>query len=107
MSKIRFFGLDVHADSIAVAVAEPSGEVRSLSIITNRSEADAQARSCRATARLLRSRTHRVCVVLAADRSCCPLRSGRTDSGTGDLTPVWVPDAAQPPLAQQHHEMGA
>jgi hypothetical protein len=28
MSKIRFVGLDVHADTIAVAVAEPNGEVR-------------------------------------------------------------------------------
>jgi len=32
MSKIRFVGLDVHADTIAVAVAEPDGEVRSLGI---------------------------------------------------------------------------
>jgi hypothetical protein len=28
MSKIRFVGLDVQADTIAVAVAEPDGEVR-------------------------------------------------------------------------------
>ncbi len=27
MSKLRFVGLDVHADTIAVAVAEESGEV--------------------------------------------------------------------------------
>jgi transposase len=32
-------GLDVHADSIAVAVAEPSGEVRSLGTIPNDPEA--------------------------------------------------------------------
>src|ERR1700683_3104821 len=38
MSKIRFVGLDVHADTIAVAVAEPSGEVRSFGIIANRPE---------------------------------------------------------------------
>src|SRR5437016_9663017 len=38
MSKIRFVGLDVHADSIAVAVAEPSGEVRSFGVIANRPE---------------------------------------------------------------------
>ncbi len=38
MSKVRFIGLDVHADTIAVAVAEPSGEVRSLGIIPNRPE---------------------------------------------------------------------
>ncbi len=38
MSKIRFVGLDVHADTIAVAVAEPDGEVRALGIIPNRLE---------------------------------------------------------------------
>jgi len=38
MSKIRFLGLDVHADTIAAAVAEPDGEVRPLGIIPNRSE---------------------------------------------------------------------
>ena len=30
MSKVRHVGLDVHAETIAVAVAEPDGEVRSL-----------------------------------------------------------------------------
>jgi transposase len=38
MSKIRFVGLDVHADTIAVAVAEPNGEVRSVGTIPNRLE---------------------------------------------------------------------
>jgi transposase len=38
MSKIRFVGLDVHAETIAVAVGEPGGEVRSLGIIPNRLE---------------------------------------------------------------------
>lgn len=38
MSKIRFVGLDVHADIIAVAVAEPGGEVRSRGMIPNREE---------------------------------------------------------------------
>lgn len=36
MSSIRFAGLDVHADTIAVAVAEPGEEVRTLSVIPNR-----------------------------------------------------------------------
>ena len=31
--KVRFLGLDVHAETIAVAVAEPDGEVRSLGTI--------------------------------------------------------------------------
>jgi transposase len=38
MKNVRFIGLDVHADSIAVAVAEPAGEVRSLGMIPNRPE---------------------------------------------------------------------
>jgi len=38
MSKLRFVGLDVHADTIAVAVAETDGEVRSFGIIPNRLE---------------------------------------------------------------------
>ena len=38
MSNVRFIGLDVHAETIAVAVAEPDGEVRSLGVIPNRPE---------------------------------------------------------------------
>ena len=38
MSNVRFIGLDVHAETIAVAVAEPDGEVRSLGMIPNRPE---------------------------------------------------------------------
>jgi uncharacterized protein with PQ loop repeat len=34
--KLRFLGLDVHAETIAVGVAEPDGEVRSLGTIANR-----------------------------------------------------------------------
>jgi hypothetical protein len=36
--KVRFLGLDVHAETIAVAVAEPEGEVRSLGTIPNHAE---------------------------------------------------------------------
>jgi transposase len=36
--KVRFWGMDVHAETIAVAVAEPDGEVRSLGTIANRAE---------------------------------------------------------------------
>ena len=38
MSNVRFLGLDVHAETIAVAVAEPDGEVRSVGVIPNRPE---------------------------------------------------------------------
>jgi hypothetical protein len=36
--KVRFLGLDVHAETIAVADAEPDCEVRSLGTIANRAE---------------------------------------------------------------------
>jgi transposase len=39
MHRIKFVGLDVHAETIAVAVAEQGGEVRSLGVIPNREEA--------------------------------------------------------------------
>jgi transposase len=43
MSNVRFIGLDVHAETIAVAAAEPSGEVRSVGVIPNRIESGADA----------------------------------------------------------------
>ena len=39
MTTFRFVGLDVHAETIAVAVAEAAGEVRALGTIPNRPEA--------------------------------------------------------------------
>src|SRR5438552_9560183 len=39
MKRVRFVGLDVHAETIAVAVAETDGEVRSVGTIPNRPEA--------------------------------------------------------------------
>ena len=36
--KVRFLGMDVHAETIAVAIAEADGEVRSLGTIANRAE---------------------------------------------------------------------
>src|SRR5437016_9759177 len=38
MSTVRFVGLDVHAETIAIALAEPGGEVRSMGVIPNRPE---------------------------------------------------------------------
>jgi transposase len=36
MERLKFVGLDVHSETIAVAVAEQDGEVRALWIIPNR-----------------------------------------------------------------------
>jgi len=36
MKKVRFLGSGVHAETIAAAIAEPQGEVRSLGTIPNR-----------------------------------------------------------------------
>ena len=36
--KLRFLGMDVHAETIAAAIVEPDGEVRSLGTIPNRME---------------------------------------------------------------------
>jgi hypothetical protein len=38
MKNVRFVGLDVHAQTIAVAVAESGGEVSGLGVIPNRPE---------------------------------------------------------------------
>lgn len=42
MSNLRYVGLDVHAETIAVAIAEAEGEVRSVGVIPNRPEAVAK-----------------------------------------------------------------
>ena len=41
MSKVRWIGLDVHAETIAVAVAESGGEVRALRVIPNQAASSA------------------------------------------------------------------
>jgi transposase len=124
-SKARFIGLDVHADTIAVAVAEPSGEVRSIGTIPNRAEsirklgkklgAPAQLRVCYEAGptgyviywQLTGLGVH--CDVVAP--TLVPVKAGdrvKTDRRdatklarsyrAGDLTPVWVPDAAHEAL---------
>jgi transposase len=125
MSKIRFIGLDVHADTIAVSVAEPDGEVRPLGIIPNRLESVRkvvaklgpvnQLKACYEAGptgyvlywQLTALGVH--CEVVAP--SLVPVKAGdrvktdRRDAAklarnyrAGDLTPVWVPDAAHEAL---------
>ena len=125
MTKVRFIGLDVHADTIAVAVAEPEGEVRSLGIIPNRAESVRKLMKKLGSADALR-----VCYeagptgyilywqltglgircevvaptlipMMAGDR----VKTDRRDATklarcyrAGDLTAVWVPDAAHEAL---------
>src|SRR5438128_2099344 len=116
----RFVGLDVHADTIAVAVAEPEGEVRSLGTIPNTPEAvrrlvkrlgsAARLRVCYEAGptgyvlyRQLAALGVR-CAVIAP--TLVPVKAGdrvKTDRRdaeklarsyrSGDLTPVWVPEA--------------
>jgi len=117
--KLRFLGLDIHAETIAVAVAEPDGEVRSLGTIANREE------SIRKLIRKLGPAEHLracyeagptgfvlywqltqlgvACAVVAP--ALVPKKAGdrvKTDRRdalklgrshrSGDLTAVWVPD---------------
>jgi transposase len=120
MSKVRFVGLDVHADTIAVAVAEAAGEVRSFGIIPNRLESIRKLIGKLAPAGMLKccyeagptgyvlywqlTQLGVACEVIAP--SLIPTKAGervKTDRRdaeklarcyrAGELTPVWVPDA--------------
>ncbi len=117
--KVRFLGLDVHAETIAVAVAEPTGEVRSLGTIANRAESIRklvkklgsvdQLKACYEagpTGYVLYWQLAELgvaCEVIAP--TLVPMKAGdrvKTDRRdaerlarsyrSGDLTAVWVPD---------------
>ncbi len=125
MSKVRFLGLDVHANTITAALAEPNGEVRSLGTIRNtlpelrklikRLEPVNHLKACYEagpTGYVLYwqlAQLHVECVVVAP--TLIPVKAGdriKTDRRdalklarcyrAGDLTPVWVPDAAHEAL---------
>lgn len=120
-NRMRHVGLDVHAETIAVAVAEPDGSVRELGVIRHRPEAvrklvaklgpPAQLRVCYEAGptgyplywQLTALGVH--CDVIAP--SLIPTKAGdrvKTDRKdavrlarcyrAGDLTAIWVPDAA-------------
>lgn len=125
MKKVRFVGLDVHAETIAVAVAEPEGEVRALGVIPNRPDSIR-----RLVKKLGPTEQLRVCYeagptgyvvywqLTALGVPCevvaptlVPVKAGdrvKTDRRdalklarsyrAGDLTAVWVPDAAHEAL---------
>jgi transposase len=38
MKRVKFVGLDVHAETIAIAIADQDGEVRWLGVIPNRED---------------------------------------------------------------------
>ena len=125
MKNVRFVGLDVHAETIAVAVAEVGGEVRSLGAIPNRAESvrrlvgklgkPASLKVCYEAGptgyvlywQLTELGVH--CDVVAP--TLVPVKAGdrvKTDRRdaeklarcyrAGDLTAVWVPDAAHEAL---------
>ena len=85
--KLRFLGLDVHAETIAVAVAEPDGEVRSLGTIPNRAESIRKMIKKVGPAEKLKA-CYEVgptgyVVYWAARRAGRPVRSCGTYAGTG------------------------
>jgi transposase len=121
----RFVGLDVHAETISVAVAEKDGEVRSLGTIPNREQSIRKLvtklsgsgiwRACYEagpTGYALYWQLTKLgveCSVIAP--TLVPVKAGdrvKTDRRdaerlaksfrAGDLTPVWVPDAAHEAL---------
>jgi transposase len=126
MTKLRFVGLDVHADTIAVAVAEGNGgEVRSLGIIPNRPESVRKLIAKLGSGEKLKccyeagptgyvlywqlTQMGLACEVIAP--SLVPVKQGdrvKTDRRdaeklarcyrAGELTSVWVPDAAHEAL---------
>jgi transposase len=123
--KLRFLGMDVHAETIAVAIAEPDGEVRSLGTIANREDSirkfikklgsPEQLRACYEagpTGFVLYWQLTQLgveCAVIAP--TLVPKKPGdrvKTDRRdalklarshrSGDLTAVWVPDEASEAL---------
>ncbi len=119
MSKVRWIGLDVHAETIAVAVAESDGDTRALGVIPNRGDSLRRLVKKLGPVESLRAcyeagptgygvywqlrQLGVACEVVAP--TLVPVKAGdrvKTDRRdavrlarsyrAGDLTPVWVPD---------------
>ena len=119
--KLRFLGLDVHAETNAVAVAEADGEVGSLGVIANRAESvrklirklgsGEELRACYEAGPTgyvlywqlaeLGVQCDVVAPTLVPTKSGDRVKTDRRDAvklarchRAGDLTAVWVPDAS-------------
>lgn len=88
MSKVIFVGLDVHAETIAVAVAESNGEVRSIGVIPNRLESVRKMVQKLGPVKHLRAcyeaGSNRICSVLAAHSARCGLRGDCSEPGADE-----------------------
>ena len=88
MSKLRFVGLDVHAETIVVAVAETAGEVRSLGGIPNRLESIRKLvhklGPVQHFASMLRGRSYRLRAVLAAHATGSGMCGDRAQPGADE-----------------------
>jgi transposase len=125
MSNVRFIGLDVHAETIAVAVADAHEEVRAVGVIPNRPESIHKLVKKLGPAERLRVcyeagptgyvvywqlaslgvRCEVVAPTLVPVKAGDRVKTDRRDAiklarsyRAGDLTPVWVPDAAHEAL---------
>ena len=81
---IRFVGLDVHAETISVAVAEPGEQVRSIGTIPNRPEAIGKLMKKLGPAERLRvcwDKIDGIRPVLAAHGTRCSVRGHRSHLG--------------------------
>jgi len=86
-NKVRFLGLDVHADTIAVAIAEPEGEVRSLGTIANRAESIRKMDKNLGTVEQLRACYEAGptgCTLLAVGRVGSQVRGDCTNAGSDE-----------------------